>query len=483
MYGIPDAGEKQVREQNLLLACVLHEFKTSFSIIQNTLHTALKTGKGEEIPGFDETETIITGMLRDIENILDMETLIRGKWTYSHTAIVNVSEAVNKEIKAFTLLAQKKEMTLTSRCEETLYCKINPGALGRILHNLLDNAIKYTPRGGEIHVSLASTHDNINLAIEDTGKGIGKEDIKHIFKPYYRGKTDDTYVPGMGLGLFLVKYVADSAGGTVEARSKINKGTVIAVQLPRYHPGRDETIVDFIAYRPLIQKDISLPEPAHKKSKFTLLIVDDDRKFLRFMHNNLMKEYNIYLAEDGSKALEMLSTIPKPDIIVSDIIMGGMDGYELYKKIIMNPGYSDIPVLFLSAKKDREKRLKSLQNGVIDYIFKPFSMDEVKAKIESIVRNRQKTTEMKVKQMGERIKSVMRIDYEANTTTFEDKCREHKLSRREEEVVQLTLGGKSVKDIASKLGLSVHTVRNHTRHIYKKCGVKNKMELLNLFRV
>jgi DNA-binding CsgD family transcriptional regulator len=109
-------------------------------------------------------------------------------------------------------------------------------------------------------------------------------------------------------------------------------------------------------------------------------------------------------------------------------------------------------------------------------------MGEVKAKIESIIRNIQKIKEMNRKRLAKKIKNVMYMDNGIETDTFEDKCIEYRLSPREREVLQLTLEGKSAKDIAGKLGLSAHTVRNHTRHIYKKCGVKNRAELLHLFR-
>jgi DNA-binding NarL/FixJ family response regulator len=200
------------------------------------------------------------------------------------------------------------------------------------------------------------------------------------------------------------------------------------------------------------------------------------------MEKTLKEKYNVYYVENGEQALQVLVHIPKPDIIVSDIEMDTIDGHELFTRISHLKGYSDIPFIFLASTSEKEEKLRSLKMGVIDYICKPFVMEEVEAKIYAILRNRIITKEIEKEKMENQISKVIRKRDDDKFLSFEKKCAQHKISPREKDIVKYLINGLEIKEIAHKLFLSVHTVRNHIRHIYIKCKVQNRVELLNLFR-
>ncbi|MBN2444180.1 MAG: response regulator transcription factor, partial [Spirochaetales bacterium] len=227
---------------------------------------------------------------------------------------------------------------------------------------------------------------------------------------------------------------------------------------------------------------ITFAKETYDADKYTILIVEDNIKLLIFLQQNLLEKYNVYHATDGQKALDRLSDIPKPDIIISDIMMGTMDGHKFFNNLSNKKGYEDIPFIFLTSKTDRTEKIESLKQGAIDYFFKPFHIEEVKAKIETILKQRDKAKEREIEKIEEQIYSVIRKKGDKRFLDFEMKCKEYKLSPREKEIVQYLTKGLEIKEIAGKLFLSAHTVRNHVRHIYTKCKVQNRVELLNLLK-
>ncbi|MBN2439817.1 MAG: response regulator, partial [Spirochaetales bacterium] len=327
-----------------------------------------------------------------------------------------------------------------------------------------------------------SDTSTISLTIKDNGEGIPADEINKIFMPYYRIKRTELCGQGLGIGLFLVKTIVESSGGTIEVKSTLHKGTIFTVKFPKYIPVEKDMFIDFIPKEVIEHNNVTFSKETYDADKYTILIVEDNIKLLIFLQQSLLEKYNVYHATDGQKALDRLSDIPKPDIIISDIMMGTMDGHEFFNNLSNKKGYEDIPFIFLTSRTDRTEKIASLKQGAIDYIVKPFHIEEVKAKIETILKQRDKAKEKEIKKIEEQIYSVIRKKGDKRFLDFEKKCKEYKLSPREKEIVRYLTEGLQMKEIAGKLFLSTHTVRNHVRNIYGKCKAQNRVELLNLFK-
>jgi DNA-binding NarL/FixJ family response regulator len=206
---------------------------------------------------------------------------------------------------------------------------------------------------------------------------------------------------------------------------------------------------------------------------------------LLFLRSSLSSNFNICDAVNGKDALDKINLIPKPDLILSDVMMDEMDGYELLEHIREIDGFKHIPFVFLTAKTDEENRKKGLQYGAVDYIGKPFDIEELKIKLQAIInlcRLQQSESQAEVE---ERILNVIRNkqpDGGVQYLNFDRACAKYGISDREKEVLKLIFLGKENKEIAYTLDISYSTVATHFQNIMKKCDVQNKIDLHNLFR-
>ena len=225
--------EQQDKEKTLFYISLIHEMKIPLSIIQNTLDFYFK---GREKNGDGNLTTVkntIEILNHDIVNIIDTEKVNHSHKLYNHTTVFNISKAIKRVVEVFKVNTNNKNIALTLVSEEALYIKIDSHAFDRIVNNLLDNAIKYTQEGGEINLSLKYDMTSIWLVIKDNGQGIPAEEINKIFKPYYRIKSTEANNHGLEIGLFLVKTIVESAGGTIEVASELNIGTSFIIVFPK----------------------------------------------------------------------------------------------------------------------------------------------------------------------------------------------------------------------------------------------------------
>jgi DNA-binding NarL/FixJ family response regulator len=233
--------------------------------------------------------------------------------------------------------------------------------------------------------------------------------------------------------------------------------------------------------------DIELKEKEIDSEKNTIFIVEDNIEMINFLFIELQKYYNVFFALNGKLALTKIIDIPKPDLIISDIMMDEMDGIEFFKNINMMEKYQDIPFIFLTVKSELEDKLSGLKAGAIDYIQKPFLMEELVLRINSIITNLRKqkivNLELIEKSLDNTITSLkMKTDIEAvnKFRKFEKIYDKFNISYKEKMLLELVHQGYQNKEISSNLNVSVRTVENHLHHIYKKLNIKNRVELFNL---
>jgi len=465
---------------------IAHEIKTPLTLIKNYLNSYIKkTGLNEDL---NVIKNNFEKLLKDMLNFLDVEKISKAEIIYDHSTIIDLSNLIKSRIMIFQMNAKIKDINLEYSIEDKLYLKADPDSIDRIINNLIDNAIKNTNTGGNIIIFLNSIKNEIYFKVSDTGIGISEENINNIFKPYYQSSQKKYNIQGIGMGLFIVKKIIDSLKGKIEVQSKLNQGTLFTVILDKYIPQDGDEIVnnfqtpDAININPLTVKSSGR---AFDGAKNCLMIIDDNIEMLNFLFDYFKEKYNVYTAENGQEALVKLKTLKRPDLIISDIMMDVMDGYDFIKIILDDDKTRDIPVVFLTAKTEIEEKINGLSYGAIDYIFKPFLIEELDAKVNSIIQNKERQLEKNSGQLKEIISKA--IDDFKNKDKIDSQqendyvkiLKQFKISEREQNVFQLLIKGYMNKEISLALGISKKTVDHHVANIYKKFNVQNKIELIN----
>lgn len=296
---------------------------------------------------------------------------------------------------SFKDLSEQKNIRFTfSTTIPSLMMKFDTDKIFKIVSNLLSNAFKFTPEGGEISVNLQlrNREDKSNellIQIADTGIGIERDKYDLIFNRFYQipsGDKTDTTV-GTGIGLHICKEFVKLHDGTITVESEPGKGSIFTVALPVTMSEIEEIIS--MPVKP--DSTISGEEPDIENSKLenTILVVDDNHKFRDFMKLSLSDTYNILTASDGEDAWSIVLN-KLPDMVISDVMMPVTDGIDLCKRIKQDIRTSHIPVILLTARSAEESKLIGLEAGADDYIGKPFNMDMLLLKIQHVVelRNR-----------------------------------------------------------------------------------------------
>ncbi len=460
-----------------------HETKTPLTLINNSLEDYIgHYGENEELKLIKRS---IEKLNNDIVNFFDMERITKGMEIYNHNQVSDISAILSDITVLFKKYSVTKDIALTANIQPGIFIEADPTALTRIVNNLIENAIKYTDKNGQIDVRLEEHEDSIKLIITDDGIGIPPSVHEKIFDPYYQLNREKSNLQGMGLGLPIVRKVVHSLKGTIEIDSDpaTRKGTIVTVTLKKgYLSGKP-----IVSFTPKVETGLYDPDKiipsdlVYHKEKRSILIVEDNKEMVSFLYKRLSVNYNISYALNGAEALKKLQESKLlPDLILSDIMMDKMDGFTFVKILSTNDRYNHIPIIFITAKTALMDKLKGLKLGAIDFLSKPFSFDELSHKIETIMDTlirQQKAI------LSRAIASLNHVNHLASVTDtisrFDENCKRLQLTAREREIVQLIAKGKSYKQIASKLFIAENTVSKHVQNIFEKTGASNKVELIN----
>jgi two-component system sensor histidine kinase ChiS len=462
-----------------------HETKTPLTLILNYLKKYVqKRGMDSDLKIIQDN---IEKLKKNMVNFLDYEKLEKGREFYNHELVTNMSAAVQNSVNLFKEIAEQKHIHVKTDIKADINVKADPAAVDRIINNLLDNAFKYTPEGGQLHVILRSEKEYFKLLCEDNGIGIAHEQLKHIFKPFYQISNIKRNIQGIGMGLNIVKKIIDDLGGKIDVQSTPGRGSRFTIQLKRYKVQKGDLVSVFngeVEYAARPDKRGISSDNIKGTAKYTLLIVEDNPDMLSYLADSLNEEYNVYCAGNGKQALAKLEYIPNVRLVVSDIMMDIMDGYEFYEEFKKNVKYRHIPVIFLTAKNTQFEKVRALQKGAVDFVCKPFDIEELKARISALIKISESQFE---KSKQELIKHIIKssksgISVEDFSFEFDNKCRQYNISLREKEIMLLIFKGKQYKEISHELGVSTNTVKTHINNIYKKLGVKKKIEFIKKFK-
>ena len=390
-----NAEMKEVTAQKLqFFTNVSHEVRTPLSLILAPLDRLIVSLR--ESPYASDLRLIqknANRLLRVINQILDFRK-VEGKQEKLAVREIDLVPFVGEIKSYFDSMASVRAIsyTFTSSIKQcTLW--IDPDLLERVFFNLLSNAFKFTPEGGSVRIELTEEGDRVFIQVIDTGSGIRPANLPHLFDRFY---TEDRSM-GTGIGLHLVKEYIHMHGGEIHVESEPGQRTTFTVCLRKgkaHFEDSDlmETSVSHQAYEASRLDDSETKEILSKTYPYTILITEDDDEVRCFLERELSLHFKIRTAANGKDALRVLEE-EEISLVVSDVMMPEMNGFELCWTIKSQLPFSHIPVILLTALTDERQRIFGITGGADDYIQKPFHTDYVKIKIIHLLQERQKLRE------------------------------------------------------------------------------------------
>ena len=377
----------QIRSR--FLANVTHEFRTPLALTIGPLVDALEGRFGSINSELSNQLHVMLRnsrrLLRLVNQLLDISKVEAGEMKLNNQ-LTNITSFSKEIYQAFTPYAERKNIELSNEFHnEDIHLELDQEKFEKILNNLLSNAIKFTPDSGRIKLILDQHESNnnkgIRISVKDNGTGISKEFLPNIFDRFYQVDGSSTREhEGTGIGLSLVKELVEIHGGQIDVKSEIGFGTEFIIFIPGNiltsdkisqsdisSPNIGELNIEMAAYEneQANNTDNDTSADATQKIKHTVLIADDNQDIRQYLNKCLCDQYNVIQACDGADGLNKTRQ-HKPDIIISDIMMPKMDGYEFCKSVKQDSDLNHIPVIFLTAKSSEEMKLEGLKTGADD---------------------------------------------------------------------------------------------------------------------
>ncbi|MBD8387683.1 hybrid sensor histidine kinase/response regulator transcription factor [Dysgonomonas sp. BGC7] len=383
--------KKQSEEKIRFFINTAHDIRTPLTLISGPIYELKE--QIEASPKNDHLLTLVTENLNKLNKMFSQLLDFQKAYESKDQLVIrqrDVKKYLEKKFPYWKSSANKKEITLILELPlEDLLEWFDIEKMDRILDNLVSNAIKYTPQRGHIDIKLSSDSNNWQISVMDNGIGISKQDRKNLFTRFYRASNAvNSQVSGSGLGLLLVEKYVTLHKGNIGVNSVENQGSEFYVQFKRGKKHYQDNIVLDDQNLPVLDDRIMSDEQANiDKLKIKLLVVEDNNDLRSYLELSLSHYYKIYTAENGAKAWNNILRI-NPDIVVSDLQMPEMSGFELCEKIKNTFETSHIPVILLTVVNDKQHVIKGFNLGVDDYIEKPFDVKYLRLKIDNIIQNR-----------------------------------------------------------------------------------------------
>ncbi len=390
------------RLKDRFFANISHEFRTPLTLIMGPVQDALDGEYGELPVDFSNQLTIVESssqrLLHLVNDLLDLSKLDAGavRLRPKSTDVVAFLAPI---VGTFADLAKRRGIALTFETDaESLEANFDPDAIEKVVYNLLSNALKFTPEGGSVRIRLFvqedDDHENVCIAVRDTGPGISAAEIEKIFDRFHQSDQEDSYAfEGTGLGLALARELVELHGGEVRVESEVGFGSEFSVRWPSGHRFAEPSSSRAGRVHPVDQRhDENITESQDEEgvasaSAPIILVVDNDVDVRGYIRNRLKETYRVVEAEDGADALSQIKS-ERPDLVICDVMMPRMDGIEFCRHLRKDPELSDIPVVLLTARADDESRIEGLKAGADDYMSKPFSARELLARVENLIEIR-----------------------------------------------------------------------------------------------
>ncbi|MEN0004900.1 MAG: response regulator [Bacteroidota bacterium] len=386
------------RVKSRFFANVSHELRTPLTLILAPIRSALGDQQlnGRTHHYLQLAQQSGQKLLQLVNELLDLTKLEHAEIVLKEQAIV-FYPLMRRITASFESWAQSNQQDFVFHYQPTqqLRIQLDVDKFEKILNNLLSNACKFTPPEGKIEVVVKELPHQLQVIVIDTGRGIHPDDIPHVFDRFYQTKRADAADEGgTGIGLALGREFAQLMQGKLYVESELGKGSSFYFEFPKKEVlgSLSEDEVEAIA---LAEADattqqvptlISIGAEGTVAKKPSILLVEDNPSLREYIQLILNDGYNIRTAENGQVALNLLQTY-QPQLILSDVMMPVMDGYQLLEHLKTSDQYRHIPVIMLTARAQLRDKLKALRIGVDDYMAKPFVEEELRARMYSLLQN------------------------------------------------------------------------------------------------
>ncbi|WP_245234818.1 hybrid sensor histidine kinase/response regulator transcription factor [Tamlana crocina] len=441
---------------------ISHEFRTPLALILGPLHQIIEDYRGSNkiYKKLLVVENSANHLLQLINRLMDFRKLENNLYKLE-TAEGNIVKFLKEIYLSFSEFAKDGSYNYNFIApQDLILVYYDRNKLERVFYNLISNAFRYTPKGGQINVKIERLNHSVLIKIEDTGVGIAEEYQDKIFERFFEvavnNRPDNDYNKGTGIGLSIAKNIVDLHKGSIKLEANNGgQGSVFCVELllGSDHLSDDEIIEDF-KFSDDVSQYVDQLEPQTLglddaldtlpiAGKQTILLVEDNKPLRKFMKSILKDVYNILEAENGKVAFN-LAIKETPDLIISDVVMPVMPGTELCAAVKNDIKTSHIPLILLTSRTSLVYKLEGLERGADDYISKPFNVKEFKVRIKNILdanaRLKQKFTE-----------STLLQPNEVTVTSIDEK-----LYKKAVQIVESNIGndGFDVPFFCSELGVS-----------------------------
>ncbi len=379
-------------------ANISHEFRTPLTLVLGQIRTVME----DDDLGERRRNKLVVAMrnarrlLQLVSQLLDLSKLESGNMKLALVR-ADVLPQLKNWFYSFESVAHEKSLQLIFSCrEDTIVLDFEPDKLEMIVTNLISNALKFTPDGGTIELKAAvesqEDSEKIVIVVKDSGVGISEEQLHHIFDRFYQAEASDSRTfEGTGIGLALVKELVELHQGSVTVESAIGVGTTFIVHMPLRQKGFEPESVTHLAMTPADGENYarsSEPGTINGKQESPLILVVEDNSDLRsYIKSSIAGQYRVLEAADGRQGFKVACS-EIPDLIISDVMMPRMDGYEFSAEIRKDERTSHIPIILLTAKAADKDKIAGLELGVDDYLVKPFNEQELRVRIENLIKLR-----------------------------------------------------------------------------------------------
>jgi len=418
---LKDIEAKKLQEVDKLksrfFANISHEFRTPLTLIVGlTNKLSRKNSDVEAKKDHNVIRKNADRLLQLINQLLELSKLEAGS-TKIRASKTDLIKFLRRVLSSFISIADQKKIQIVFNGnplsdhsgEKEVFLYLDIEKFETVMYNLLSNAIKFSPEGEKLEVQVITHLQSVEIRITNTGIGIPKEKLPFVFDRFYQ--VDESMQrdhEGSGIGLALVKEIVDLHNGEIKVFSAAGRSTTFLIKLNvgRAHFNPDEVTDEIIELEEPTNVQGKLDEELFTDEVTTvkvlknvdnretkiILLVEDNFDLRNYISEQLEDDFTIFEAENGEKGLEMAGEMI-PDLIVCDIMMPKMNGYELCKKIKMDFKTSHIPVILLTAKAAREDKIEGLELGADDYLVKPFDPDELKLRVQNLIKSREQLRE------------------------------------------------------------------------------------------
>jgi len=388
-------AEKQLHQlKDEFTANISHEFRTPLTIVDGVIGDLLAKSKTEyEQQQLKMAKRNNLRLIHMVDQLLELSRVASDSIPVSD---LDASEWMELICQSYNTIAKDRDIDYGFSICERILIRGNKQAFENILYNVLSNAFKYTPKGGSINVLLEEEEKNYQLTIADTGIGISKQDQTKVFDRFHRAESRQHAIPGAGIGLSLVKDLVNSMGWEIHLESIPKKGSKFIIQIKK-------ATSEVLTHNTEIKSNIAKQEiellgseifdrgnkSVSHRSKYLVLIIEDNIDMQRHLENILGTHHQCLVASNGRQGLSLADEY-LPDIIICDVMMPGMDGFEVLNTLKSQEVSTHIPVILLTAKSDHHSKIKGLSAQADDYLTKPFDAEELVLKIANLLKARKK---------------------------------------------------------------------------------------------